>query len=251
MKKILLIILFLSNTIISCQNIEKDDSKMLKEYYELGIKSINENWTNLDLENSLKTLLKLKENRPNSMPKFGSEKSGKLLHKIFSSLPLVYEKAPNNLKKFSKEAKLSRKLLFDLLNIYESTENINYPKEEAEVYKYHILVSTHKAITYLDFMSRISEKDRIEEKSSIKKFKKGIVNSFIPVMNLIERGTTFQKENRIDISNFLSGMLMKIWNLLDSKHHIELRKKINEIISNSNNKKIELIFQNLNNELKN
>jgi len=119
-----------------CQG-QKDQSKTLEEYYNLGFPKINHEWTFSDMEAALTAIESLKQEDKFALPKMDSDKSSVYFNKILKELPKIdlkeTQKINAQFEKFNRFEKITSRLAStygpqEELQVYYSNEAIELNK---------------------------------------------------------------------------------------------------------------------------
>lgn len=244
MKKLLLIIIFTSINLSSCQQ-KQDLSKTIGEYEDLGLPIIDKKWTYEDIESSISILEKLKNRDSLPLPKLKSKKSSEYFKKILLELPKVDLSDSLNLNQQFQNFDLFQKAASKLSYMYGYTEleQIYYSNESVELEKLSIQEATKTGQLYFDFIKKPSS-------SSNEKLQNGLFKVFESTLEAHESYNKYDSKDKIELAKTIANNLEKIWRNLDLDLRNKLLIQIQNISENNEIKEVRKIYNKLYNNIK-
>jgi len=231
-KSLLFISMFFISQFSFCQNDNIDKSKTLEEYYKLGIPSIENEWSELDLEKTLAILEKQKGKNILSLPRKKSIKSSKLFNKIINQIPSFSNTTSRDIKNESIKHSNFGKIIYRLSGIYSYVEKTPsyYNDESTEIDEKLITESSNFALLFFYNISFMTKETRETKKSSINRFQKGITDTYLATLEYFRDSKEYKYENKVQFSMTISQNLKRIGNKLNQDSKDELILIIEEII---------------------
>lgn len=224
MKHLIYFLLIVSVLNLTCCQGQKDQSKTLEEYYDLGFPKINHKWNDSDMEAALTALESLKQENQFALPKINSDNSSVYFNKILQELPRVdlkeTQKINAQFEKFSRFEKIASRLAFaygpqEELQIYYSNEAIEIHKLSLEE-----MVKVGKLFQIL--ISNMPDSIRIKNKANEELFEGGVVKVFEASLEMQLPYNKYAPEDKIELAKVISSNLPIAWPWLkhDSKSSI-------------------------------
>ncbi|NMM47839.1 hypothetical protein [Marinigracilibium pacificum] len=229
--------LFISLIFLSCsQNIE-DRSLSIKEYYELGVPDIGEDWNYIDLNTCVDVLGQLKEKNFFSLPVKNSDKSGMLYQKIMN-----YDHSDDF--QFNQQGLENFIELYDDKNMRSSP--MYYHVEYAGALR-SFLLSVNKYSK--DYLQRLDTFD-IERKRSFEKWEKSQANILSAYMFYQNDSIAFSDEDLIYLSSTLIPIIKFNWKYFSDESKEKLVSEFENIELNNHSIFIRWKYKKMNAELR-